>query len=193
MSQADINRLIDTARPHLPGAVDAGIMLELFSAVKEFFTDTHAWGDEIDFETNETDTDYVIAPAFGSIVRLFDVVDPEGRPVEASMPLPGVIRIFSDVPSGTICRAKVSLTVADPTDPGDQPQMPLWVFSRYHTVLLDGLLGRMMSQPAKPYSNSQAAVIRIRRFNRGVAVARTEVLREYRYNGRRWRFPKFGV
>lgn len=192
MTHPDIDRLLDTARIRLPGAVDAALMIELFATMKDFFIKTNAWRDHIEFSALPDQREYDIFPAQGTIVRMFGITDEDDRPVASGMSVPGSVVLRRAPLTPATYTAEVSLTVVDPTGDGEQPQMPLWAANRYFTTLLDGLVGRMMSQPAKPYSSPQTAVLHIRRYESGTAKARSEVLREHRFNAVRWRFPPFG-
>ena len=56
--------------------------------------------------------------------------------------------------------------------------------------VLSGLLGRMMSQPAKPYTNMQLSVYHMRRFRDGIARAKVEAMHQNVYRAQSWRFPQ---
>jgi hypothetical protein len=65
------------------------------------------------------------------------------------------------------------------------------VLAKYRSVILDGLLGRMFSQPAKPWTNTQLSVFHMRKFKIGIAGARVEWTRNNNYRQQAWRFPSF--
>jgi hypothetical protein len=64
----------------------------------------------------------------------------------------------------------------------------LW--SSWFEPVLDGTLGRLYSQPAKPYSSPQLAQYHMRRYRAGIARARDVANRGFT-NGVAWRFPYF--
>lgn len=199
MPNADMNRLIDNARIRLPGAVDSALLMELFLVLKEFFSSSNAWQEKIEFPVYATsagayaDPDaytYDVVPSQGAIVRLMEVRDAQGVPVRATMTVPGSIVLTNSPGSDTTFTATVSLTVTDPTTRDGYPQFPDWVLNKHFNELLDGLLGRMMSQIAKPYSSPSIAAVHLRKFKQGISNAKVESTRKNVYRGQSWRFPK---
>jgi hypothetical protein len=81
--------------------------------------------------------------------------------------------------------------VQDPVTKDGYVQFPAWVLAKYRNVILDGLLGKMFSQPNKPWTNSQMSVFHMRKFNSKVASARVEVQRNNKYRAQAWVFPGF--
>jgi len=63
------------------------------------------------------------------------------------------------------------------------------VLAKYRDDILDGLLGRMMTQPNKPYTNSQLAIFHMRKFVQACASARVEWQRNNTYRTQAWAFP----
>jgi hypothetical protein len=190
MSHPDMNRLLDHARIRLPGAVDAAILVELFAVLKEFFIETNVWRERFEFTAQPGDYTYDIVPFQGSVVRLLAVTDRNGRPVRATMPVPGNVVIDRAPDADEVYTAHVVLTVSDPTTKDDQPQFPIWTINRYFTPILDGLLGRMMSQIAKPYSSPAISIAHLRNFKKGMASARVDAKRQNVYAAATWRFPR---
>ena len=70
-----------------------------------------------------------------------------------------------------------------------------WLHQRPHAALraslLDGLVGRMMSQPAKPYTNPALGLNHLRKFRNAISFAGTESVRRNVANSQAWRFPPF--
>jgi len=199
MQQPEMIRLMDQARIRLPGAVDAAILIELFAVMKEFFIETNTWREKLEFtamptpgpySTHPEAYSYDLVPVQGSVVRLMAVTDAEGRPVPAAMPVPCSVVLERGPSAPETYTAHVVLTVSDPTTRDDYPQFPLWVLNRYFTPILDGLLGRMMSQIAKPYSSPTIAMAHLRRFRKGMSEARVDGRRRNVYAAPTWRFPR---
>jgi hypothetical protein len=65
------------------------------------------------------------------------------------------------------------------------------VLQKYGVGIAAGVAGRMMSQPAKPYTNERMGIYNTREFKRTLAEARNEVARQNLQGGQRWRFPAF--
>ena len=199
MPNADMNRLLDQARIRLPGAVDAAIVMELFTVMKEFFNGSNAWQEAIEFPVYATsasayaDPDaftYDLTPTQGAIMRLLGAHNGDGVPVRATMPVPGCVVLAQSPNVDATYTALVALTVTDPTTRDGIPQFPDWVLNKHYTELLDGLLGRMMSQLAKPYSSPNIAAVHLRKFKQGISAAKVEAMRKNVYAAPSWRFPR---
>ena len=199
MANADMNRLMDHARIRLPGALDAAIQMELFSALDEFFQKSNIWYEDVAFAVAPTTATYYsnpeaftyeLVPDQGSIVRLIGVADSQGVPQMATMPKPGdVVLSFSPNADDTYT-ARVTLTVTDPTTRDGYPEFPDWVLNKYGSEILDGVLGRMMSQIAKPYTSPAIAMIHLKKFSAAVSQAKVEASHQNVYRGQSWSFPQ---
>lgn len=195
----EISRFMSNARVRLPGAADSAIQLELFAALKEFFINTNSWREEIQFQVEPSLQEYhdnpeaytfSISAANGAVVRLIGTQNEDGRWVEAIMPSPGIIVLGKLPIAAEIYTSLVTLTVSDPVTPDGYPYFPEWALSVYPNEILDGVLGRMMGQIAKPYTNPPVAVVHMRKFRQGMAMARVATKRQNIYAGQPWRFPK---
>lgn len=67
------------------------------------------------------------------------------------------------------------------------------LLSTWFETLLDGVLGRLYSQPAKPYSNQQLGLNHLKLYRAGVQRARAEAQLGYTSGPGRWRFPLFAA
>lgn len=199
MANADINRLMDNARVKLPGALDSVLQMELFSVLNEFFQQTSIWTEDISFDvaatslsrvTNPEAYTYTIVPTDGTIVRLMGVIDSNGFGQAAEMDTPGEIVLQYSPNGADTYKASVAKTVTDPVTREGYPVFPQWVLDKYGSEILDGLLGRMMGQIAKPYTSPQMAQYHLRAFKAGISRAYTESLHGNVYRGQRWRFPQ---
>lgn len=192
MANADVNRLMDNLRVRLPGAVDTALQMELFNALNEFFMGSNIWRENIEIYVVPSVTNYDLTPSGrAKVVRLMSVEDNNKFPVNASIDLitQELALPFTPSNAGTYV-AQVALSVDDPTNSEGYPLFPAWVLNVYQTDIIDGVLSRMMSQPAKPYSNTQLAIYHERRFTSAIAMARAEAQRKYVYGGQVWRFPQ---
>jgi hypothetical protein len=82
--------------------------------------------------------------------------------------------------------------VLDVLDQDFEVWAPDWVWSKYHSALLDGCLGMMMSQLAKPYSSERMAIYHLKRFINHKALAKPEAEKNGRPRSQAWRFPRGG-
>lgn len=199
MPNADMNRLISHAKVRLPGSLDSAINLELFAVMNEFFQQSNIWTEDIDFSVTPTTENlalnpeavtYGVTPSEGTVTRLIGVLDDQGYPVPASMPVLGEIVLARAPSSAATYKARVALTVTDPVTNDGYPVFPDWVLNKYGNEILDGVLGRMMSQIAKPYTSQNGAVFHLRSFRQGVSQAKIEATRQNLYRGQSWRFPQ---
>jgi hypothetical protein len=85
--------------------------------------------------------------------------------------------------------ANIALTVTGDTDKEGYPVFPKWVLDIYYDVILDGVLARMMSQTAKPYTNPQMASYHQKKYMPGKAQARHQSNQQNIYGGQRWTYP----
>ena len=188
---ADLTRLMDNARVRLPGAVDGAIKLELFAVLNDFFQGTNCWRENIPFAVTPSSQEYEITPySVSTINRLMRVYNANGFAVNALMPIPGTVNLAYAPDTDTTLTATVALTVTDPVTREEFPEFPEWVLNKYNTCILDGLLARMMSQAAKPYSNAKMAMFHGKEYTGGVSFAKVETERNNVYRNQSWRFPQ---
>lgn len=192
MADANISRLMTNLRVRLPGAIDDAIKLEVFLALNQFFQNSNIWREDIDVPVTAGVTTYPLVPSGpAAIVRLMAVVDNNALPVSGTISLEtGDLELALEPSQDATYVAQVALTVNDPLDTDDYPVFPDWVLNLYMNDIIDGVLGRMMSQPAKPYSNAQLAAYHTRSFGTAIGAARLEANRRYAYGAQRWRFPQ---
>lgn len=187
----DYARLINQAIVELPGATDAGIRQMLFEVFHEFFTETDSWQEEISVSILvDTKTPYrlVIAEG-GEFVRLLGIVNTRGTSQPAVADMVGVVTL-RDTPSvADTWTATVSKTVGIPVDRAGAPLVPDWVVSRWEPELIAGLLGRMMMQSKKPFSNMALAKYHLQRFRNGLGRVKSAVLHGNLKGANTWRYP----
>lgn len=199
---ADIDRFMKNARSRLSGATDDVLQLELFNVMDEFFKNSNVWNEDIDIQVPGLDpagTVYELTPTGPALIHnllwVFQVPDSDtigrGAQVFADMSVPGELTLRSQPSSAQVYRVTVSLTVQDPTARSGYVAFPAWVLARYRDTLLDGLWGRMMSQPNKPYTNTQMSVFHMRKFKIGYTAAKVEWQRNNGYRRQAWVFPGF--
>lgn len=192
MSQVkhDIERILNQARIKLPGASDAGIKGELFDVLNEFFGETSSWMEAISINILPNTTEYEVTPAEGGqIIRLAGVVDKNKLPQPAIMPSFGLVSFRDPYNVAQTFIATVVKNVSLPTTKDQLPITPDFVYSVYGTTILDGLLGRMMSQLNKSYSNDTLGTYHLKKFSDGIAMARVATLRANTFGTQRWHFP----
>jgi hypothetical protein len=187
------DRLMDTIRPHLPGAVDNAIKQELFMTCLDFFKRSGAWQEEITFTLKSKRNTGEVMPFSGRIERLMWVTTMENRPVMgAIMPdtANGVIHMPFTAEVDTQYKAVLALTVTDPISRDAFPIVPFEIAQKYTEELIDGILSRMMAQPSKPYTNLALGQYHMTKFLGGASRAKNEVLAGSTFGSQRWSFPQ---
>ena len=197
MSNADVLRLVTNAQIRLPGATGGTVQQELFMVADEFFKESNVWREDIEFSVPANDppgTVYEVTPTGNVVIdKLMWMRNSDGGGrIFGQMSVPGEITLATYPSSPARYIATVALTVSDPTQRDGYVNFPDWVLSKYRGVLLNGLLGKMMSQPAKPYTNTQLSVYYIKLFNSGKSAARVEAQRGNLFRAQAWKFPSFG-
>jgi hypothetical protein len=196
----DILRFMNEARIRLPGATDDAMQLELFAVMDDFFKGSNVWQEDIDITIPANDpanTIYDVTPSSPSTIdKLMWVFQAptqsnvaRGAQVGAAMQTPGQLTLRTQPSTSIVYRVTVALTVQDPVRRDGYVTFPAWVLAKYRSILIDGLVGRMMSQPNKPFSNVQLTVFHTRKFNTGIATARVEMTRNNTYRQQAWCFP----
>ena len=196
MQNVSLTRIFDTARLRLPGATDGVMQLEFQNVMQDFCVTTNAWVDGTDVQLRPGINLYDLVPpnASGTIKRIMYVedADPQAPHWAASawMPLPGVMQV------DFIPTAEQNLIVYVALQPSEHgcnqnfPDVPDWFWTDYTRPLQDGLIGNMMVQPAKPYSNPQMGQFYLKRFNSGMSTVRIQADNGRRYGGQHWAFPQ---
>ncbi len=187
----DLTRFFDTLRIRLPGALDGVIYLEMTNAIEEFCTGSNSYQEDIPLTTVNGVSDYAISSADTGmdVFRLAFIYDTEQIPVDGYMPTPGIVRLsVTPTSSGKVYACSCALSPKEITS-GNYPVMPDWWWGQYQPNILDGVLGKMMSQPAKPYSNLQLARYHAKRFTQGINQAKTQTQHGNNFRGQNWRFP----
>ena len=200
MANADMNRFMDSARVKLPGALDATIQLELFAILNTFFQSSNIWYEDIAFDVTPTSSTYLEDPDSytyqllveeqGVVNRLMTVVNSDGIVQSAIMPIPGYVILQYSPNTADTYTARVTKTVTDPVTRDGYPLFPDWIMNKYGNDILDGVLGRMMTQIAKPYSSPTVGAVYLRKFQQSVNKARVEAMHANLYRGQKWRFPQ---
>lgn len=189
------DRLMNTVRPYLPGALDDAIKQELFFVCQEFLDRSDAWTEEVEFVVPAGERKTEIAPFAGRVNRLLYVTldDRAVRGVTLGAPeangyIPIIMPLRDSYTHPYV--ATVALTVSDPVNRDAFPIMPNEIVERYTQVLMDGLLSRMYLQPNKPYSNAAMAAVYTTKFRGGAARAKNEAVQGRTRGSQAWSFPQ---
>ncbi len=191
LHENDFNRFMDMARIKLTGASDAGIKAELFDVLHEFFSDSGSWTEMLTIQIVPGITTYALTPQKGGkIIRLIGVWDPNQIPQEAFMPEFGVLQLVYPTNLANPYTVAVEKQVVLPTARDGVPDAPTWVLQVYERTVLDGVLGKMMGQQNKSYSNDTLSTYHLRRFRDGIQMARVATQRQNTKGAQAWAYPR---
>lgn len=214
----DLNYLLNQARVKLPGASDAGIKHELYEVLHEFFDITNAWKHDLQINVKPLIQAYGISVPEGQIIRLFTVLDqnliqqpavlmapsqpgPPGGSTSGPLsintpPNPSTEADFMTLTlqfqysNPQIFNVSLILNVTQPQDNSGIPDAPVWTLSKFGRVILDGLLGKMMGQPSKSYTQDSLSVYHLKRFRDGMAMVRVAITRSNTVGTQNWVYPQ---
>src|SRR5208282_1977747 len=194
MDEQDVERLMNLVRTELIGASDAGIKGQLYDVCREFFKDSNSWYEHIAISILTGERHYRITPREGGmILRLVSIWDKNFIVLPAILPRldPPSAELELVYPQNNNMTARVVVTkqIVEPTTRDMLPSAPRWLLPVYHETILDGVLGKMMGQSTKTYSNDTLSTYHLRRFRDGIMQARVASERANLYGGQAWRFP----
>ena len=206
LERRDLEHFMNQARIKLPGASDAGIKAEFYEVCKEFLADTNSWVEHFHLPVTVGKQEYLLSPRDGGqVIRLLGVWDGNRIPVAAAMPHFGTVHIRWPIQQTSIVPTPgqhmtlsasnpylvvVNKNIVEPTTSDDYPIVPDFVLKVYSVHVLDGLLGKMMGQQAKSFTNANMSLYHLRRFRTGIQMARVAADRHNLRGGQTWLFPR---
>jgi len=210
--QANLNLWMQDITPWCPGVHRTVMKRQLILAAREFFEQSWAWRQEqgpISLITNQQT--YMLSP-FNSTTDVVGVVGAwvNGNPLNplANQPPPSQNgQPFSDTPGGFWCprpdivavypipnitSVPQNLTVLCALRPKlSVTQVPKIAVTDFYEAILNGVLYRLLNQPAKPYSNPALAAYFETRFRKDIGVYAGKAKKGFA-GGASWHFPYFG-
>jgi hypothetical protein len=185
------DRLMDTIKPHLPGAMEDAIRQELFMTCSEFFKMSNTWREELDVTVLAGTNTAHFMPFAGRVERLLAVKSEDGRPVYGvHIQEKEILKFRHPVTSDTNYTALFALTVNDPLTRDAYPVIPWDLVQQYQDELISGILSRMMAQPSKPYTNLGLAQYHRVAFRGGASRAKNSANEGSTFGSQHWRFPQ---
>lgn len=203
LDRAELEHFLNQCRVKLVGASDSGIKLEFYDACKEFLKDTNSWIEHIHLPVIAGQHDYqLVTRRGGQIIRLLGVWDGNRLPVPATMQEFGKVHIrWTPNVTSTIAEPPVLgqanpylvvvvKNVERPTTRDDIPIVPDYLLRVYSECLIDGVLGRMMTQTSKSYSNQVQGMYHLKRFRTAMVEARVAAATQNTVGAQNWSFPR---
>lgn len=188
--------------PRTPGVVRAVAKRELLLAAREFYRVSTAWREVLDNYEFISDVYGYTVTTSNTDAEVFRImaVEVDGLPLTGRTERPAGTRrtggptdwyatgtdTFDIWPTPEQYVDDVVVRVAlIPTE--SATTLP---FAEHYEPILDGVLGRLYSHPAKAYTNPELATYHMRRFRDGIAWARGEQTQGGKA-GQNWYFPPF--
>lgn|GEM_PF-4306112 len=198
-------------RTQLPSADDPVILFTLRDVLREFCRNARVWRTQKRAPLLDRVPDLRVSSytAFGALAWLEDVKflgrslatcdfdssqTPEyGTPREYAFAAPDKVR-FTPIPQNLGPAASVTLFLTLQPQLGEDPatvltSLPAHIFGQFDQTIREGVLGRMMGMPSKPWSNGALAVVYLRSFKAATGAARGIADRQYGSVRARWSFP----
>lgn len=182
-------KLMGQAQVALTGASDAQLRVQLFDALEEFFDGSNCWQEAIGFTVVPATLEYPLYPITGRILRLNGVVDQNNVAQQAVMPTIGTVRFLYPYTNVQPMTAVVIKNVTDPLC-CSPPHIPEWVLPAHGQGILRGILGGMMLQPGRSYSNQTLANFHLQRFRDAIAKARVAAVKMNTVGAQNWAYPQ---
>jgi hypothetical protein len=190
----EVSQLLAQAQIKLTGASEGGIKAELYDVLKEFFGDSSCWQEDIPFLPLVDQHEYMLAPAFeGQIIRLIGAWDDKGSPRTDAFMRDFATLFLVNAPQNDATEnftARVVKTVTLPITRDALPIAPDWTLRVYSVHILDGLVGKMMGQQQKTYSNNNLSAYHLRRFRTGIQLAKVAAERANLKGAQDWSYPR---
>lgn len=199
--------------PYTPGAVRAVVKRAIRRTAREFYRQTFAWRD-VRAGLSLTPGQSAVGASYQDnavdIVAILSV-EIDGRPLQPlsrrppdgtynyAEPMAYYMASSTDTTSGAFIlvpgtTAGVAGTLAyemalAPNLTADYfPDMTQYL---YYEAIVDGALGKLLAQPAKPYSNPTLAQYHLKRFRAAIAQARATGKSGMQAGSPPWQFPAF--
>lgn len=192
--------------PRTPGVVRAVAKRELLLAAREFYRVSLAWREVLDnYEFISDVYGYTVTTnnADAEVYRIM-AVEVDGLPLNGRTERPAGTRSTATSPTDWYATGNDTFDIWPTPDqyvddvvvrvallPTESATtLPTQALNDHYEVILDGVLGRLYSHPAKAYSNPEMATYHMRRFRDGIAWARGEQTQGGKA-GQNWYFPPF--
>jgi len=195
-------RLYADVKIDVPGLTDAVFKQKLFQVAKDFVEQTNVWVEQVPITGMPNVTEYPFTLAgMGTPNRLLMLYDPaisvpnNYRWVQSgvSMPIPGTIQVRYAPSTQTDWVAAVGKSFTDPADAEGYPELDDeydWIVDKYRQAFYYGVIARLQSQPAKPWSNPNDARRNNQLYISERSKARADVLKQNTYGAQAWNYPQ---
>lgn len=199
LAQIDVSNLLNQLRVELIGSSDALLRSLMYQVMTEFFNDSSIWTEAIPISAVPNQRRYDITPVDGQIIRLEGVAhvtfNTDGTLnghyfIPALMPEIGTIVASHAPASAQNWFASVVKNVSLPTLRDGVPIAPEFTLKQWFLAIKHGILGEMMNQKDKSWSDAKGAAYHLTKFRGYIGNARSIKLRANTNGASAWRFPQ---
>lgn len=211
LNQSDLGTVMNQCRVELTGVSDAQLKSTMYEVMDEFFRDTQSWKESVVINVvpvTSTPTTpqlwqqaltYPIASSEGQIISLDGVINTNCSPVPALLAGAGgdnqnsggvAVRLQNPPNQAQQYTVTVSKTVSLPLDRHGFPIAPSWVLEKWHLAIKVGILGALMNQKNKSYSDDNGAKYNLAKFRQFIQNVRSATLRANTKGASAWRYPQ---
>lgn len=206
-----ISSWVNMILPRVPGASKALVEQEVTRTVENFCREATAWRQMVyGLHINEGDREVPILIDDGltlEVIQIFRVYyerrqltpyshvpweistnSPTGWTAKSSDPSTIVL---STIPARELTDVLDAWVAVRPLNPVTNDNMPI-LTSTFWEYIFDGAVGRLYSQPAKPYTSDKLAQYHLARYNNGLRLGLDQANRGFTGNAQNWVFPGFG-
>lgn len=185
----DVGRLYDNVMAQVPGVTSDMIALVAWNTIEDFYQRTTYRREHV-YWRMDPGIYYINFdpwPGDNGEWRVFRFLWFRG-PDNFKFERPGAMRDLNATPPPSTRNGEVLLALKPKSL---ETELPYDLWSLWFECLQAGMMYRLMLQPAKPYSNMQAARMFAAQYTSGCAAARAMVQSNNITDGASWRYPLF--
>lgn len=193
------SRIYDDVKMQIPGVSDAVFKQALYLTLADFFERTNIWIEEVPIAVNPSTLSYPFTLSNkGRVNRLMIMYDPAQVPPVRwvmggiEMRVPNIITFAYAPASGATWNAVIAKVVGS-VDTDGYPEMiapDQWIISKYFDGIESGVLGKLQTMPAKPYTNLKLGAKNWQDYVAERGKARADAIKSNVYGAQRWQFPQ---
>lgn len=187
-------RLLGAIRARLPGAKDSQTRLALFDTLQDACSRARVWTEQVPYRLVPGKQVFSVAQDKARVVTLLDVAHPvlDQRSVAYSDEKVAISVDIETLDPADYLYLTMALAPSLDVDMDDPQQwIPHDLYASKYTLLLHGVLGTMMLQTAKPYSNTSLGQYHTQVYSRELNASPLKDREGGLPARQHWRFPRF--
>lgn len=190
LQPVDVENLMNQLRVELLGSSDALLRSQMYQVMTEFFNDSSFWTEWIIINAVPNKRVYNLTPTEGQIIRLDRTMRAHGDFVPALMPEIGQLVAQHGPNTAEQWAVHVVKNVSLPTLKNGVPIAPELTLKQWFLAIKHGILGSMMNQKDKSWSDPKGASYNLAKFRGYIGNARVIKLKANTNGATSWAFPQ---